>query len=151
MKHSAIILQILFLFIALYAGFVRTKNKNEKNTWGREQQSIFDIFSTRNNSNRIRVKTKLRAKIELHAYDLYIYARNNGNVVAKNVILHSNGIEPMDVTCDEKGLDIQPGEEINYFVNSFEDKKITKVTVSWTDEMGYHKRPFLVKQKSSIS
>ena len=151
MEHIGAFVQLIFVIAIAVFSILNKKNKAEKNSWGKDPKTIFDIFSSSVNSNRIRVKAKLRAKIELYAYDLYIYVRNNGSMVAKNVILHSKEIEPIDVSDDKENLDIQPGEEIGFFMNSFEFKKISRVTVSWHDDTGFHKRPFLVKQKSSIN
>ena len=150
MKYIGTFLQFILVVAVAIISILNKKNKAEKNDWGNKPFSIFDILNSGDYSKRTGVVLRQRAKIELHAYDFYIYARNNGSVAAKNVILHSKFIEPMDVSSDKKGIDIQPGEEINYFVNSFEDKKITKVTVSWQDKAGYHKRPFLIKQKNTM-
>ncbi len=144
MKLIGPILQLLIVAVAVYAAIVQKKNKLNKNKWGKGPLSFSDIFSTNDT-----ITPQLRATLRVYADDLYLYVKNTGKSEAKKVNVHSKEVEAIDVDTDAQGMSIQPGEEITYFINSFEYKRISKVTISWYDSLGRHKRSFFVKSRSN--
>jgi hypothetical protein len=146
MSYFGGIIQLVFVVIVIFVGIRKAKEKAEKNSWGGEPESFFEIIKT-----KVKPSHYPRVKIELHAQDHYIYVRNVGDEAAKNVILHSKYIEPMDSGDDENGLYIRPGEEITFFATSFDTKKISRVTISWRDHTGLRKQTFPVKRTSGMN
>ncbi|MDD4614918.1 MAG: hypothetical protein PHI40_05880 [Caldisericia bacterium] len=144
MKYVGDIIQVVVAAIVIFVGIRKAKEKAEKNSWGGEPESIFEIIKTKVEPSRYP-----RVKIELRGEGHYVYVRNTGDGTAKNVILYSKYLEPMDSDTDENGLFIRPGEEITFFATSFDTKKINRVTISWRDHTGLHKQTVPVKQRVS--
>jgi hypothetical protein len=144
MKYFGGIIQLVLVGIAIYVGIRKSKEKADKNFWGKEPESIFNIIQT-----KVKPTHYPQVRIEVYGEDHYIYIRNTGDGTAKNVILHTKNLEPMDSDTDENGLFIRPGEEVTFFAASYENKKINRVTISWRDHLGMHKQTFPVKQRVS--
>jgi hypothetical protein len=144
MRYFSGIIQLILVGIAIYVGIRKSKEKADKNFWGKEPESIFNIMQT-----KVKPIQYPLVKIEVYGEGHYIYVRNTGDGTAKNVILHTKNLEPMDSDTDDNGLYIRPGEEITFFATSYENKKVNRVKISWRDHLGVHKQTFPVKQRVS--
>ncbi|MDD3236038.1 MAG: hypothetical protein PHH43_06900 [Candidatus Cloacimonetes bacterium] len=144
MKYIGSFFQFLAIAIAIYVVIRERMNKSDKNTWGREPESIYDIVNIKAPPQQYP-----QVKIEVRAKDHYVYIRNSGDETAKSVVLHSQELEPLNGSDDANGHYIRPGEEITYFAAGLKNK-ITRVTISWMDHKGTHKQSFFVKHERSI-
>jgi hypothetical protein len=145
MKYTRDIIQLVLVAAVIFIGIRKAKEKAEKNIWGGEPESVLEILKT-----KAKPQQYPQVKIELYGEGHYIYVRNAGDEIAKNVILYSKSLEPMDSDTDENGLYIRPEEEITFFATSYENKKISRVTISWKDHTGLHKQTFPVKRTGGM-